>query len=100
MEQEFLYAITSFGIGGIFRVLGMLILGTVSGIFSRQVFRRDTSLKYGLLYAFLAVLFLGLAYLVGMPFFKHPITDIGIIAMWIIVIPWNVGLWANQFDFD
>ena len=78
----------------------MLILGTVSGIFSRQVFRRDTSLKYGLLYAFLAVLFMGLAYLVGMPFFKHPITDIGIIAMWIIVIPWNVGLWANQFDFD
>lgn len=100
MEQDFLYAITSFGIGGIFRVLGMLILGTVSGIFSRQVFRRDTSLKYGLLYAFLAVLFMGLAYLVGMPFFKHPITDIGIIAMWIIVIPWNVGLWANQFDFD
>ena len=98
MEQELLSAITSFGIGGIFRVLGMLFLGTGSGIFSRQVFRRDTSLKYGLLYAFLAVLFMGLAYLVGMPFFKHPITDIGIIAMWVIVISWNVGIWGTAFD--
>ena len=98
MEQEFLYAITSFGIGGIFRVLGMLILGTGSGIFSRQVFRRDTSLKYGLLYAFLAVLFMGLAYLVGLPFFEHPITSIGITAMWVIVISWNVGIWGTAFD--
>lgn len=98
MEQELLYAITSFGIGGIFRVLGMLILGTVSGIFTRQVFRRDASLKYGLLYAVLAVLFMGLAYLVGMPFFEHQITDIGIIAMWIVVISWNVGIWGTSFD--
>lgn len=98
MEQEFLDAITSFGIGGIFRLLGMFILGTVSGIFSRQVFRRDASFKFVLLCAFFALLSMGLAYLVGMPFFEHPITDIGVIALWCIIIPWNVGLWGTLFD--
>ena len=101
MEQKFIEAITSFGIGGlIFRVLGMLIFGGISGLFSRKVFIDNPSFKDSFLYALISLACFGIAYLIAIPFFKHPMTDIGTSAMYIIVISWIFGLWDKRvFDF-
>ena len=98
MEHGIIDALTSFGIGGGLRVLGMVILGGISGSLSRKVFLFENPLKTMLLYAFLSLGCFGLAYLIAIPFFKHPMSIIGFIALWLPILAWIRGLWDKRFD--
>lgn len=98
MEQEIIEAIKSFGIGGIFRVFGIMLFAGLGGILSRKIFHPATSFKQTCLFLSLVLASSGITYLIAAPFFNHPMIAIGTAAIWIIVISWICGLSDYRFD--